>query len=112
MLNAARLRNTSRRKAVSSERSTAPNGRWCIGKATGATIDRRMIGDGEHHRGALLAHQRGERCGLECAAAQHTMATEQPLIADLADCRTGRNIGYCIERIVSPLGCFLGRLYP
>src|SRR5262249_10321268 len=69
-------------------------------KAARATIDRRMIGGGEHHRGALLAQQRSESPSLKGAAAYHAMATQQPVVADLADWRSGRNLGYRVGRIV------------
>src|SRR5205085_1538398 len=57
-------------------------------ETTRMTIDRHIIRRvGEHHRGAFFAQQRLESRGIERAAAEHAMATEQPEIPDLADRR-------------------------
>ena len=82
-------------------------------KATCMTIDRHIVRRvGEHHHGAFLAHQRGESRGFEGRAAEQVMATEQPLISNVADLGAGRNIGYRIGRIVIVLGQALERSDP
>ena len=62
-------------------------------EAAGMTIDLHVVGRiGEDHRGAFLAHQRGESGEIQGIAAQHAMATELPQIPDLADRRAGRTL--------------------
>jgi hypothetical protein len=55
-------------------------------ETTRMPTDRHIVGRvGEHHRGALLAQKRRESRGIERAAAEHAMATEQPQIPDLVN---------------------------
>jgi hypothetical protein len=53
-----------------------------------------LYGVGRYHRGALLAHQRGEGLGIESVAAQNAMSPKQPQIPELADRWRLRNLGY------------------
>ena len=47
-------------------------------EAAGVTVDWDIVRwVGEHHRGAFLAHQRGEVGGIESVAAQDPMTTEE-----------------------------------
>ena len=53
----------------------------------------------KHHRGAFLAHQRGEGLGIEGVAAQNAMRPKQPQISRLADRRRRRDLGQDIGRV-------------
>src|SRR5438270_13905255 len=95
-LNATRLRKASLRKAgefgsIHLARGHREGPMVDRAETTRMTIDRHIVGRiGEHHRGAFVAQQRRESRGIERAAAEHAMSTEQPQIPDLANRRTRR----------------------
>ncbi len=77
-------------------------------KPSGMSVNRYIVRRvGEHHRGALVFHQRTEGRDVECIAAQHPMPAQQPQIAGLADRRPRRLIRHCIGRVV---GVLFGRI--
>ena len=69
-------------------------------EAARVTLDRHVVRwVSKHHRGAVLAHQRGEGAGIESVAAPNAMRPKQPHISRLADRRPRRDLGHDIGRV-------------
>jgi hypothetical protein len=74
------------------------------------TVDRHIVRRvGKDHRGALLAHQRGEGPNIEGAAAQKPITAEKPEISDLADRRSRRDLEQHFGRVGILGRCVLER---